>query len=76
MALLKLLRHEEASVRLAAVETERELCERLGQEWLDMLPEMLPFVNEVLEDDDVNVERAGRAWVRYVEGVMGESLEF
>jgi U3 small nucleolar RNA-associated protein 10 len=74
-ALLKLLRHEDARVRLAAVKLERELCEKLGDEWVGMLPEMLPFVAEVLEDEEREVERAGREWVRYLEGVLGENLD-
>lgn len=74
-ALLKMLRHEDAKVRLAAVKTERELCEKMGDEWLGMLPEMLPFVSELLEDDDKDVERAGREWVRFLEGILGENLE-
>jgi U3 small nucleolar RNA-associated protein 10 len=73
--LLKLLRHEIAKVRLAAIKTERELCEKMGDEWLGMLPEMLPFVSELLEDDDKDVERAGREWVRFLEGILGENLE-
>jgi U3 small nucleolar RNA-associated protein 10 len=74
-ALLKMLRHEDAKVRLVAVKTERELCEKMGDEWLGMLPEMLPFVSELLEDDDKDVERAGREWVRFLEGILGENLE-
>ena len=74
-ALLKMLRHEDAKVRLAAVKTERELCEKMGDEWVGMLPEMLPFVAEIMEDDDKEVERAGREWVRFLEGVLGENLD-
>jgi U3 small nucleolar RNA-associated protein 10 len=74
-ALLKLLRHEDGKVRLAAVKLERELSERLSDEWMGMLPEMLPFVAELMEDDEREVERAGREWVRYLEGVLGETLD-
>jgi U3 small nucleolar RNA-associated protein 10 len=74
-ALLKMMRHEDGKVRLAAVKTERELCEKMGDEWLGMLPEMLPFVAELMEDDEKEVERAGREWVRFLEGVLGENLD-
>jgi U3 small nucleolar RNA-associated protein 10 len=74
-ALLKMLRHDDARVRLVALRVERELCEKMGDEWLGMLPEMLPFVSELLEDDDREVERAGREWVRFLEVVLGENLE-
>jgi len=70
------MRSVDAETRLAAVKTERSLTEKLGEEWLAMVPEMLPFVAELLEDDDEDVEREARAWVKRVEEVLGESLEF
>jgi U3 small nucleolar RNA-associated protein 10 len=74
-AILKLMRSDDAETRLAAVKTERSLTEKLGEEWLAMVPEMLPFVAELLEDDNEDVEREARAWVKRVEEVLGESLE-
>jgi U3 small nucleolar RNA-associated protein 10 len=74
-AILKLMRSDDADTRLAAVKTERSLTEKLGEEWLAMVPEMLPFVAELLEDDDEDVEKEARAWVKRVEEVLGESLE-
>jgi U3 small nucleolar RNA-associated protein 10 len=69
------MRSDDAETRLAAVKTERSLTEKLGEEWLAMVPEMLPFVAELLEDEDEDVEKEARAWVRRVEEVLGESLE-
>jgi U3 small nucleolar RNA-associated protein 10 len=69
------MRSDDAKTRLAAVKTERSLTEKLGEEWLAMVPEMLPFVAELLEDDDEDVEKEARAWVKKVEEVLGESLE-
>ncbi|KAF2222501.1 armadillo-type protein [Elsinoe ampelina] len=73
--LLKMMRSREAHVRLAAVKTERALTERLGEDWLALLPEMLPFIGEVQEDEDEGVEREVLAWIKGIEGVLGESLE-
>lgn len=73
--LLKLLRHEEAGVRLAAVNAQRALTERLGEDWLALLPEMLPFISEVVEDDDEGVERETLRWIKGIEEILGESLE-
>ncbi|TKA72400.1 hypothetical protein B0A55_05857 [Friedmanniomyces simplex] len=69
------MRHESADVRLAAVKCERAVTERLGLDWLALLPEMLPFISELQEDDDEVVERETLRWVRQVEDVTGESLE-
>ncbi|OTA99178.1 hypothetical protein M426DRAFT_325374 [Hypoxylon sp. CI-4A] len=73
--LLKHLRSEQASVRLATVRCEQELTNRLGEEWLAMLPEMLPYISELQEDDDEDVERETHRWILAIEGVLGESLD-
>jgi U3 small nucleolar RNA-associated protein 10 len=73
--ILKLMRSESPAVRLAAVKCERSLTDRLGEDWLALLPEMLPFITELLEDDDENVEKETRSWIRSVEEILGESLE-
>lgn len=74
-AILKNLRSETASVRLAAVKCEQELTDRLGEEWLSMLPEMLPFISELQEDDDDVVEKETHRWIVKIETVLGESLD-
>ncbi|EFW19119.1 snoRNA-binding rRNA-processing protein utp10 [Coccidioides posadasii str. Silveira] len=61
--------------RLAAVKCEQQLTERLGEEWLALLPEMLPYISELLEDDDENVEREVRRWVLSIEDILGEKLD-
>lgn len=74
-AILKHMRSETASARLAAVKCEQELTDRLGEEWLSMLPEMLPFISELQEDDDEVVEKETHRWIVKIEGVLGESLD-
>ncbi|OAX85330.1 hypothetical protein ACJ72_00295 [Emergomyces africanus] len=61
--------------RLAAVKCELSLTERLGEEWLALLPEMLPYISELMEDDDENVEKEVRRWVLAIEEVLGEKLD-
>ncbi|KAM5351378.1 hypothetical protein ACJ41O_004101 [Fusarium nematophilum] len=74
-ALLKHLRSESTAVRLAAVKCEQALTDRLGEEWLSMLHEMLPRISELQEDDDEVVERETHRWIVKIEGVLGESLD-
>lgn len=74
-AILKYMRADDALVRLAAVKCEQRLTDRLGEDWLALLPEMLPFISELQEDDDEVVERETLAWIRQIEAVLGESLE-
>ena len=72
--LLHSMRDDSASVRLAAVKCLLSLTERLGEEWLSQLPEMLPFISEGMEDDDESVELEVRNWIRQIEGILGESV--
>ncbi len=74
-AILKHLRSDDAQVRLAAVKCEVNLAERLGEEWLGLLPEMLPLISELQEDDDEDIERETNRWIIKIEGILGESLD-
>ncbi|KAI0389253.1 armadillo-type protein [Xylariaceae sp. FL0594] len=74
-SLLKKLRSEQASVRLAVVKCQQALTDKLGEEWLAMLPEMLPYISELQEDDDEDVERETNRWILGIETILGESLD-
>lgn len=74
-SLLQHLRSEQTAVRLGAVKCEQALTDRLGEEWLSMLHEMLPRISELQEDDDEVVERETHRWIVKIEGVLGESLD-
>ncbi|KAL8963488.1 MAG: hypothetical protein Q9193_000251 [Seirophora villosa] len=73
-AVLQHMRSDIATVRLAAVMCQQSLTARLGEEWLTLLPEMLPFISELQEDDDEKVERETLKWIKQSEEVLGESL--
>ncbi|KAL8852392.1 MAG: hypothetical protein Q9221_002776 [Calogaya cf. arnoldii] len=73
-SILKYTRSDIPAVRLAAVQCQRSLTNRLGEEWLALLPEMLPFISELQEDDDEAVERETLGWIKKIEDVLGESL--
>jgi len=66
---------DSAHTRLAALKTEQALTQQLGEEWLALLPEMLPYISELMEDEDENVEREVRKWVKQIEKVLGERLD-
>jgi U3 small nucleolar RNA-associated protein 10 len=73
--LLKYMRSEDSHTRLAAVLCEQGLTKKLGEEWLGLLPEMLPFISELREDDDEMVERETQRWISSMEHILGEDLE-
>ncbi|KAF9886855.1 snoRNA-binding rRNA-processing protein utp10 [Aspergillus nanangensis] len=66
---------ENPHTRFAALKAEQSLTEQLGEEWLALLPEMLPYISELMEDEDEQVEREVRRWVKQIEGVLGEKLD-
>ncbi|KAL8793139.1 MAG: hypothetical protein Q9195_004251 [Heterodermia aff. obscurata] len=72
--LLHLIRDNNAAVRLTAVKCQLSLTDRLGEEWLAQLPEMLPFISEGMEDDDEGVGTEVRRWVKRIEDILGESI--
>ncbi|KAK3302166.1 uncharacterized protein B0T15DRAFT_542141 [Chaetomium strumarium] len=74
-ALLKHLRSGQAAVRLAVVRCQQALTSKLGEEWLQALPEMLPYISELQDDDDEEVERENSRWIVEIEEKLGESLD-
>lgn len=73
--LLKLMRSEKIQDKLAAIKCEQGLTTRLGEDWLSLLPEMLPLISEMLEDDDEAVERETQKWIKQIEEILGENLD-
>jgi len=73
--ILSLFRSTSAATRLTAVRCQRSLTDVLGEDWLVHLPEMLPLITELLEDDDEKVERETRLWIKNVEDIVGENLD-
>ncbi|CAM9439904.1 unnamed protein product [Ectocarpus sp. 6 AP-2014] len=74
-AVLMKTRSRRAGVRVAALVSLRQCFEVVGEEFLALLPECLPFLSELLEDGHPEVESECRALVKYIEGVLGESIE-
>ncbi|CAK7218578.1 snoRNA-binding rRNA-processing protein utp10 [Sporothrix bragantina] len=74
--LLKRLQHStNTSERLALVQCQQALAEEVGEEWLAMLPEMLPLISELQEDSDEAIDRETTRWIHKIEEVLGESLD-
>ncbi|KIH92973.1 U3 small nucleolar RNA-associated protein 10 [Sporothrix brasiliensis 5110] len=74
--LLKRLQHStNTAERLALVQCQQVLAEEVGEEWLAMLPEMLPLISELQEDSDEAIDRETTKWIHKIEEVLGESLD-
>lgn len=62
-------------VRLAALEVLCEMARKLGEDFLPLLPETVPFLAELLEDEEEAVESACQKAVQELEEVLGEPLK-
>jgi U3 small nucleolar RNA-associated protein 10 len=72
--LLSFLRYDNAKVRVAAIECQMQILDRLGEEWTSMLSQMLPFISEAQEDGDEEVEKKTRQWIKKLEDTIGEGI--
>ncbi|XP_047117771.1 HEAT repeat-containing protein 1 [Schistocerca piceifrons] len=68
-------RHNTPQIRLIALETLCEVARKLGEDFLPLLPETVPFLAELLEDEDEEVEKACTKSVQELEEILGEPLQ-
>jgi U3 small nucleolar RNA-associated protein 10 len=75
LQVLYLTRHSLSRVRAAGVRTLITYATLAGSEFLSLLPETLPFVSELMEDDNREVEGLCHSLIRKLEDLSGESLQ-
>ncbi|KAG0240188.1 HEAT repeat-containing protein 1 [Actinomortierella wolfii] len=68
-------RSEQREVRLASLKVLKEFYRRLGEEFLILLPETIPFLAELMEDDDHEVETLTQQVIADIEVYLGGSLQ-
>ncbi|CAK1549634.1 unnamed protein product [Leptosia nina] len=68
-------RHNDAEIRLIALDCLVDMATQLGSNWLPLLAESVPFLAELLEDGDQRIEVATKNAVRTLEQILGEPLE-
>lgn len=75
LQVLFLTRDKHSRVRLAALRTLSEFALCAGDEFLSLLPETLPFLSELMEDDVAEVVTLCHAVIRKLEDLSGESMQ-
>ncbi|AMD19359.1 HBR458Wp [Eremothecium sinecaudum] len=62
--------------KLWAVKSIKLIYAKVGEKWLVLLPQLVPIIAELLEDDDEQVEQEVRTGlVKVVENVLGEPFD-
>ncbi|CAI4537936.1 BBM_1a_G0028620.mRNA.1.CDS.1 [Saccharomyces cerevisiae] len=62
--------------KLWAIRAMKLIYSKIGESWLVLLPQLVPVIAELLEDDDEEIEREVRTGlVKVVENVLGEPFD-
>lgn len=62
-------------VRIISFNTCVAIARKLGESFAPLLPETVPFIAELLEDEQERVEKNTRSAVQELESILGESLQ-
>ncbi|XP_011877756.1 PREDICTED: HEAT repeat-containing protein 1 [Vollenhovia emeryi] len=68
-------RHAKPYVRSTALKALVEIARKLGEDFMPLLPETLPFLSEMLEDEDEATEKCAQNAVCTLEEILGEQLQ-
>lgn len=65
-----------SNTKIWTIRVLKSIFQKIGEQWLSYLPTLIPYIAELLEDDDEKVELEVRGGlVRVVENVLGEPLD-
>lgn len=69
--------HENSlSTKIWTIRVLKSVFQKVGEQWLSYLPTFIPYIAELLEDDDEEVELEVRKdLVRVIENILGEPLD-
>ena len=68
-------RSQEPRVRFMAIQIMREFYAKAGDEMLALFPETIPFIAELMEDDDEEVEEGCQELCRVIQEYLGEPIQ-
>ncbi|ROL40980.1 HEAT repeat-containing protein 1 [Anabarilius grahami] len=69
------MRHSSPKVRFSALVMLLELASKLKENYMVLLPETIPFLAELMEDECEEVEHQVQKVIHEMENVLGESLQ-
>uniref|UniRef100_A0A8C5R6I0 HEAT repeat-containing protein 1 n=1 Tax=Leptobrachium leishanense TaxID=445787 RepID=A0A8C5R6I0_9ANUR len=69
------MRHSSPKVRFAALLALVNLVEKLRENYMVLLPETIPFLAELMEDEEEEVEHQCQKTIKQLETILGEPLQ-
>ena len=60
---------------MIALYTIEKMATHMGESYLVLIPETIPFLAEILEDDSLEVEKQCQAVIKVIEDISGESIQ-
>jgi len=73
--LLVRTKHECSDVRFIALYTLEKLCTNMRESYAPLIPETIPFLAEILEDESHEVEKQCQKVIQVIEEISGESIQ-
>lgn len=68
-------RHRLPEVRSMCIDTTLAVAERLGENFLPLLPDSIPFLAELMEDEQEDIEQKTRKAIQQMEKYVNEPIE-
>jgi len=68
-------RHRLPEVRSICIDTTLAVAERLGENYLPLLPDSIPFLAELMEDEQEDIEQKTRKAIQQMEKYVNEPIE-
>lgn len=68
-------RHRLPEVRSVCIDTSLAIAERLGENYLPLLPDSIPFLAELMEDEQEVIEQKTRKAIQQMEKYVNEPIE-
>lgn len=68
-------RHRLPEVRLMCIDATLAVAERLGENFLPLLPDSIPFLAELMEDEQEDIEQKTRKAIQQMEKYVNEPIE-
>lgn len=65
----------DAAAKISGMKTIGEIARKMGGEFLDMMPDIVPSLHELMEDDDEKVTQAVHKILTDMEESVGQDLQ-